>query len=499
MNERRAGLLLHPTSLPSPCGIGDIGPEADRFIAWAEAAGQTVWQVLPLGPPGFHGSPYDSPSSFAGNPLLISPERLREEGLLDARLPGEGSRAFADRCDFDEAARMRRAVLRHVHQRFVENGTGPLREAFEAFRAHTDQDWLEEWTLFSALKSRFGDTAWTEWDRPWRIRDPRALAEARAELGGEIDFHAFVQFLFFRQWERLRATARRHGVALMGDVPIYPALDSAEVWANPELFSLGPEGLPTRVAGVPPDYFSPTGQLWGNPTYRWDRHEAQGFSWWIARVRASLRFADFFRIDHFRGFVDYWEVPAGQATAIGGTWRPGPGERLFRAIRNGLGDLPLVAEDLGNITDEVRALRDRLGLPGMRVLQFGFDSDDSEHAPARHVRNAVVYTGTHDNNTTRGWFETLPAWHRERVLRATGGGPSTVVRDIVRIAAGSPAALAIVPMQDVLNLGEEARMNTPGRADGNWGWRLRPDALTPERAAELRALATEAGRIPRAG
>jgi len=497
MNERRSGLLLHPTSLPSRCGVGDIGPEAERFLDWAASAGQTVWQVLPLGPPGFHGSPYDNQSSFAGNPLLISPDRLREDDLLDEAATREAPVFPADRCDFEATARLKREVFRRAHRRLRDAARPALREEFEAFRRNEEQRaWLHEWSLFSALKERFQMAAWTEWDRPWRIRETKTLDEARKALSAEIEYHEFVQFLFFRQWGRLRQAAARRGVLIMGDVPIYPALDSAEVWASPQLFSLGSDGLPTCGAGVPPDYFSPTGQLWGNPTYRWDRHEEEGFSWWIARVRASLRFADFFRIDHFRGFVDYWEVPAGETTAIGGQWRPGPGERLFRAIREALGDLPLVAEDLGEITEPVRQLRDALGLPGMSVLQFAFSSEDSEHLPSRHTANAVVYTGTHDNDTTRGWFENLPAERKERALRASGGGEGTVVWDLMQLAAASPARLAIFPLQDVFDLGSEARMNTPGRADGNWSWRARAEMFTPERAASLRALAEETGRLP---
>jgi 4-alpha-glucanotransferase len=492
LSRRRAGILLHPTSLPGRFGVGDFGPEADRFLAWAQSAGQSLWQVLPLHPTFSGDSPYGAASAFAGNPLLISPERLVEEGYL----PGsalDGAPVFPEgRLDSAEARRWKERILRASWEHSA--ATVASRGEFDAFRrADAQASWLPDWSLFAALK-REHPGPWTSWPEELRRRRPEALAAARRDLEGEIAWQEFVQFLFFRQWTDLRAGAKRRGIAILGDVPIYVSHDSADVWARQELFLLDSSGMPEAVAGVPPDAYSATGQLWGYPLYRWDAMEGDGFRWWIARLRQATSVADAARIDHFRGFAAGWSVPASETSAIRGRWIPGPGVKLFEAVRRELGDVPLVAEDLGVITDDVRALLAALGIPGMKVLQFGFSEDDSEHLPHRHVANAVVYTGTHDNDTTRGWFAALAEPERRRVLDYVGGDGTDIARDFLREAATSVARLAVVPLQDVLGLGSEARMNTPGVARGNWAWRALPGALTAERAAGLKRLALLTGR-----
>ncbi len=494
---RSAGILLHPTSLPGSLPVGDLGPSAERFLAWAESAGQTLWQVLPLGPTGAGNSPYTSASAFAGSPLLISPERLVEEGLLapdalaDAPWPGE-------RVDFSAARDWKERLLRGSWRRFSETpGASPLREEMLAFvRAASQKAWLEDWARFAALKARFGGRPWTDWGPDLAFRDRDALAAADAELADEMAFHRFVQFQFHRQWGSLRREAQRRGIALVGDIPIYVAHDSADVWGNQELFQLDGTGRPTDVAGVPPDYFSATGQLWGNPLYRWDRLEEEGYAWWIARIRACLAAGDLLRIDHFRAFESYWSIPAVEKTALGGRWAPGPGRRLFDAARAALGHLPILAEDLGDITPAVRALLDELGFPGMKVLQFAFYGSDSEYLPHRHVANGVVYTGTHDNDTARGWYSALQPEERQRVFDYLGGDGREIEWTLIRAAYGSVAERAIVPLQDVLGLGSEARMNTPSEPSGNWRWRAPADAWRPELAERLKRMAILSGRLP---
>jgi 4-alpha-glucanotransferase len=495
MTARQAGLLLHPSSLPGRFGIGDLGPEAERFLDWAGAAGQTLWQVLPLGPPGPHQSPYDGISAFAGHRLLISPERLVEGELLPAAALDAPPRGAGHAVDFGAVAAWKNRLLLQSWERFRSSPAAA--EALERFAAQPAQRlWLEDWCLFSALRKRFGGAPWPLWDRSLAMRSPEALAAARKELADEIAFERYVQFLFFSQWDRLHEGARRRGFSILGDVPIYVALDSADVWSHRELFWLDDEGRPSLVAGVPPDYFSETGQLWGNPLYRWDRLEADGFAWWIDRLRATLQTVDVVRLDHFRGFSAYWAVPASSKTAVDGAWIPGPGERFLSAIREALGSAPIVAEDLGLITPEVLELRDRYGLPGMKVLQFAFGEVDSPDLPHRHVPNAVVYTGTHDNDTTRGWSITLSEPERNRLFDYLGPDSEPVEWKLIRAAYASVADRAIVPIQDVLSLGSDARMNTPGRSTGNWAWRLRTEELRPELAEKLRRLAVLTGRFP---
>jgi len=493
LSRRRAGILLHPTSLPGRFGVGDFGPEADRFLAWAQSAGQSLWQVLPLHPTFSGDSPYGAESAFAGNPLLISPERLVQDGYL----PGpalDGAPVFPEgRLDSAGARRWKAKILRASWE---DSATAVAsRGELDAFRrADAQASWLPDWSLFAALK-REHPGPWTSWPEELRRRRPEALAAARRDLAEEIAWQEFVQFLFFRQWTDLRAGANRRGIAILGDVPIYVSHDSADVWARQDLFFLDSSGMPEAVAGVPPDAYSATGQLWGYPLYRWDAMERDGFRWWIARLRQATSVADAARIDHFRGFAAGWSVPASETSAIAGRWIPGPGLKLFEAVRRELGDVPLVAEDLGVITDDVRALLAALGIPGMKVLQFGFSEDDSEHLPHRHVANAVVYTGTHDNDTTRGWFAALAAPERRRVLDYVGGEGTDIAGDFIREASTSVARLAVVPLQDVLGLGSEARMNTPGVARGNWAWRALPGVLTPERAERLKRMAALTGRV----
>jgi 4-alpha-glucanotransferase len=494
---RSAGVLLHPTSLPGP-GIGDAGPAAHRFAAWLAEAGQTYWQVLPLVPADEGGSPYSGLSAFAGNPLLVSPEALAADGLLspeDLADPGLPD----DRVDFAEVGRWKELLLRRAFGAF-RAGWAPTLRAEAAAHRERHGAWLDDWCLFRALRDEHGGAPWTEWDAGMRDREPRALAAAREALRDELDRHAFVQWVFDRQWGALRARAAALGVRLIGDVPIFVAHDSADVWAHRELFHLDGEGRPTVVAGVPPDYFSATGQRWGNPLYRWDVLAAGGYGWWIERFRRTLEQVDVARVDHFRGFEAYWEVPAEEETALNGRWVPGPGAALFRAVESALGRLPLIAEDLGVITPEVDALREGLGLPGMRVLHFAFGDDDANpHLPANHPANTVAYTGTHDNDTSAGWFAAAGAAERAGLRRLTAAPDADVHWGMIETVFRSPADVAVVPLQDVLGLGSEARMNTPGTTGRNWAWRARPHDLSPEAALRLRAITERTGRRPAGG
>lgn len=490
---RYAGVLVHPTSFPGGHGIGDLGEGTAAFIDWLARAGQTRWQVLPLGPTGYGDSPYQSFSAFAGNPLLVSLDALVDDGLLQpddlsgARFP-EGTVDFGALIPW-KVDRLRLAAAR------LRAGAAPaLAEALEVWSAE-QAEWLDDYALFMALKAAHGGVSWLEWDEPLRLRRPRALADARVRLAEEIDAQRFMQFVFSRQWRIARARARDAGVRIIGDVPIFVALDSADVWANRDLFQLDRRGWPTAVAGVPPDYFSATGQLWGNPLYDWERVAADGYRWWIARLRAVFDLVDIVRIDHFRGFEAYWSVPAGEETAIHGRWQPGPGRALFDAVRAALGEREIIAEDLGVITPEVDALRLGLGYPGMAVLQFAFGSGaHNVYLPHNIERRSVVYTGTHDNDTTVGWWHTLDddARHHLRVYLRTDA--ADIAWDLVRAAWSSVAETAIVPAQDLLRLGGEARMNLPGRPWGNWSWRMHPGALTDELAAALAELTALFGR-----
>jgi 4-alpha-glucanotransferase len=492
--ERAAGVLLHPTCLPGPHGCGDLGEAAYHFVDWLVSAGQRYWQVLPIGEVGPGNSPYMSPSSFAGNVLLIDLRRLATEGWLnDEEL--QAPAALQDgRVRFDATRAFRLDRLRRASERFFAQSRGARREPFDAF-CQEQRHWLDDYALFTSLAQAGQGRPWSEWDAPLARRTPGALERAAREHRHQIGFWKFCQWKFRRQWNDLRRYAHRHGVRLIGDLPIFPALQSAEVWAEPALFELDPHGRPTVVAGVPPDYFSATGQRWGNPLYRWPEHEARGFRWWIERLKALTDLVDVVRIDHFRGFSASWEIPADQPTAIHGRWRDGPGPRLFEALGAALGPLPLIAEDLGVVTDDVTELRRRFELPGMHVLQFGFGSDaDNPHLPHRCARNAVIYTGTHDNDTTVGWWRSAGAREKHFASLYLGTDGREINWDLIRAASASVADLAIVPMQDVLGLDGAHRLNCPGEASGCWEWRLSWSQVEPWHFRRLAALAAVHGR-----
>ena len=490
IGARASGILLHPTSLPGP-GTGDLGEQAFRFVDWLAQAGQSLWQLLPLVAVNEGGSPYNALSAFAGNPLLISPAELHLHGLLPQEA-AETPPLADDDLEFPAALRWTEQVVRAAHALLADDAE--LRSDFAAYR-HEEAAWLDDYALFRALRDAHGSRSWAEWPEPLRRRQPAALDLARRELAEEIERHAYAQYLFDLQWSAVRRHAHGRGIRIIGDVPIFVAYDSADVWAHPELFELDDDLRPTAVSGVPPDYFSSTGQLWGNPLYRWEVLERTGYRWWIDRFRRTLEMVDVVRVDHFRGFESYWAVPAAEETAINGAWRPGPGRALFDAVRREVGELPLIAEDLGIITPEVEALRDELRLPGMRVLQFAFGGDDPEnpHLPRNYVHNAVAYTGTHDNDTVLGWYADADGTERNAVDAVAGAGREMHWRLIETVLA-SNAGWAIVPLQDVLGLGGQARMNTPGVAEGNWAWRLREGQLTPELAERLADLVRRTGR-----
>jgi 4-alpha-glucanotransferase len=492
---RDSGLLLHPTSLPGPHGIGDLGDAAYRWLEFLAAARQQVWQVLPLGPPGFGESPYAARSAFAGNPLLISLDRLVADGLLEE---GElsGAPAGGPRVDFPSVAAFKSPLLRRAFERFRGSG-GPERPEYQGFLAE-NASWLDDYALFTAIRETHGGRAWNTWETALVRREERAIAEARVTYAEATDLERFVQFVFWQQWGALKVAAASRGIGIVGDIPIFVAHDSADVWAHQDLFLLDRDGNPTVVAGVPPDYFSPTGQRWGNPLYRWQRLAETGYGWWVERFHAVLRAVDIVRIDHFRGFEAYWEVPAEEETAVHGRWVKGPGQAFFDAVSAVLGPLPVIVEDLGLITRSVDELRDALGYPGMRVLQFAFGDDSTNpYLPHNYDWNSVVYTGTHDNDTTEGWFAALSEPERARVIRYGCDGPETVSQKLIRLALGSVARTAIVPLQDVLGLGREARMNVPGWGDGNWSWRAAPEQIDSERATWLAEMTELYGRAAR--
>jgi 4-alpha-glucanotransferase len=473
--------------LPGPYGIGDLGPEAYAWVDALARARQTWWQVLPLGPTGYGDSPYQSFSAFAGNPNLISPDLLLQDGLLrPADLAGV---AFpAERVDYDRVNAFKASLTARAWEHFQAAPSAALRPLFEAFCA-SERGWLEDFALFLALKEIHGGGSWLDWPEEFVQRRPSALLQAQEELAPQMGLHKFRQFLFFRQWRALKTHASQKGVHLIGDLPIFIAADSADVWTHPELFLLDESRRPRAVAGVPPDYFSATGQLWGNPLYDWPRHKETGYAWWVDRVRATLQLVDRIRLDHFRGFEAYWEVPAGSLTAEPGCWVKGPGADLFEVLYRELGGLPLIAEDLGVITPEVEELRCRFHLPGMRILQFAFGgAQEDRFLPHRYERNTVVYTGTHDNDTTHGWFTALTEAEHRFFRRYAPSTDDDVAWDLIRLAWSSVADDALAPLQDVLDLGSAARMNRPGQASGNWRWRFTSGMLTPailDRLAEL--------------
>lgn len=494
MEDRRAsGILLHPTSLPG-IGIGDLGSAAYRFVDWLASARQRRWQIMPLGPTGYGDSPYACLSALAGNPLLVSVERLIGDGLLAADVLASAPEFPGDYVDFGAVSAWKAGLLQRAYAAWQEQGKAEQRAALDAF-TRAEQRWLDDFALFMALKEAFGGAAWNQWDPPVVRREPAVLDEWRTKLADRIGYHKFVQWQFFSHWRDLKRYANERGVLLIGDIPIFVAYDGADVWANPEIFFLDEAGNPTVVAGVPPDYFSAEGQLWGNPLYRWDVLAGRGYDWWIERFRATFELVDIVRLDHFRGFESYWEVPADHETAINGRWRLGPGSPFFDRLREVFGHLPIVAEDLGLITPEVIALRRKHGLPGMAVLQFAWDGDPHNfYLPHEHERNQVIYTGTHDNDTTAGWWAAADERSHRQAQRYLGIHGNDIAWDFIRTALVSVGDTTIIPLQDVLSLGSEARMNQPGRPLGNWGWRFRSEQLGEENAARLRDLTELYGR-----
>lgn len=494
---RISGILLHPTSLPSPYGIGDLGQEAYYFVDFLKESGQHLWQVLPLTHTGFGDSPYQSFSAFAGQPLLISPEHLLGLGLLCHADLLTCPESDPEAVDYGAVIPWKMALLRTAYEKFLVLENEDLQSDYQDF-CDKNADWLGDYSLFMALKDRNGGKSWLEWDAEYRKPAETLKQTLREVLKKECGFYCFIQFIFFLEWARLKEYANEQGIRIIGDIPIFVSMDSADVWANQRLFQLDTKGFPTAVAGVPPDYFSATGQLWGNPLYDWEAHENEGFTWWISRIDHQLQSLDILRIDHFRGFEAFWSVPYGEETAVNGKWVKGPSHKLFAAIQRTLGDeLSIIAEDLGVITEEVETLRDAFAFPGMKVLQFAFeDTGESSFLPHNFTTtNCVCYTGTHDNNTTRGWFETLRPDCQKKTRRYLNIGEyDSISYHMIRACLASIAAYAIFPAQDLLDLGIEGRMNTPGAAAGNWSWRMKKGALTKGHARELKELSQLYGR-----
>jgi len=509
LNKRSSGILLHPTSLPGGHGCGDLGPEAYRFVDFLSDAGQRWWQMLPITPPGSGNSPYHASSAFAGSPLLLSLELLFKEGFLDSGdIIPEGS-LREGRVAYGAVKRYKEVRFKKAFMKFKKRKNRTHDKPFERF-CEKAKFWLEDYALFSALKGAHGNTSWVKWDLELRSREGGALVRAKEALGDEMDYHKFVQYLFSNQWSKLKEHCARRGIGLIGDIPIFVAHDSTDVWAHQEFFWMNKRGEPTVVAGVPPDYFSQTGQRWGNPLYRWDRLREQNYLWWIERLRLTFERFNAVRLDHFIGFHRYWEISADEPTARNGKWVEGPGADFFEKVLRVLGPLELIAEDLGLVTPEVKALRDRFHFPGLRVLQFAFGGDSQaihEHLPENYPRRCIVYTGTHDNDTTLGWFndtgskastrsrETI---HKERAfaLRYLKSDGRQIHWDMIRLAMMSIADVAIFPMQDILGLGSRARMNLPGTVEGNWQWRFTKEVVTEELTKRLRLMTKVSRRLP---
>lgn len=493
--SRAAGILLHPTSLPSRGGVGDFGPEAYKFVDFLATARQGVWQVLPLGPLGYGNSPYSSTSAFAGNPLLISLERLADHGWIN--------RAMVDRfpsadgpVEYEKVFAQKMPILFEAARNFLRTASPEALRSFESFRAENAW-WLDDFVLFDALRARQKLDPWNSWPHPLAHRDPDALAAARAELSDDMRVRSAVQFAFFEQWRALRHYCAERAIRIVGDVAIFVNHDSADVWTHPELFRLDNNREPEVVAGVPPDFFSKTGQRWGNPLYRWDVMKGRGYEWWIQRLRWATQNCDYIRLDHFRGFDQFWEIPSSDPTAVNGHWVDGPRDDLFVKLREAFGGLPFFAEDLGYITPEVHALRDRLQIPGMAVLQFGFGDEGAHMYLPHRAQGKVIYTGTHDNDTVAGWWNSGAAEHEKRNAEAyVGRSEDGIHWAFIRAAQCSPANLSVVPLQDVLGLGSEARMNTPSLHGGNWRWRFREGQLNGDLAAKLAHLAEVSDRLP---
>lgn len=495
VQKRFSGILVHPTSFPSPYGIGDLGDGAYKFIDFLVEAGQSLWQCLPLGPTGYGDSPYQSFSSFAGQPLIISPDRLADMGLLTADDLADIPEWETDYVDYGPAITYKTQLLKKAYAHFKECSDETILRAYNAF-CRRNKAWLDNYALFMALKDANNGVSWLEWPAEHKDADNKGRRALMRSLSDETGYYKFIQFIFFKQWHELKDYAHENGIKIIGDIPIFVSPDSADVWADKELFQLNEKGYPLAVAGVPPDYFSATGQLWGNPLYDWEAHKASGYQWWINRIKNQLSLVDYLRIDHFRGFEAYWSVPYGRKTAQRGKWIKGPGAGLFNAIRDALGeDLPIFAEDLGIITPEVEALRDAFQFPGMKVLQFAFDTvEENNFLPYMFTENCICYTGTHDNDTTVGWYATASEAAKDKVRRYMNCDGGMVARDFIRTAMGSVARYAIFPLQDALGLGSDSRMNTPGNPAGNWAWRYTGEMLTPGLAKDLCELTILYGR-----
>ncbi len=491
LDKRGCGVLLHPTSLPGPGGIGTVGKDACRFVDLLAAMGMSYWQVLPLTPPACGNSPYSAFSAFAGNPLLIDLDQIFEDGDLPAISYED---CPDDTCvDFEAVTEKKMEILQAAGTNFLLNNAAPCKQEFWDFCNTTP--WLHNYSLFMALKHRYKGKPWVKWPAGFALLMPEKYEKASVELGKEIGIQKYIQWQFFRQWRKLRTYAADKGIAIIGDIPIFVGYDSADVWSQRELFLLDSKGKPTAVAGVPPDYFSATGQLWGNPLYDWEALGRRKYDWWIERFKSMYGLFDIIRVDHFRGFEAAWQVPVGEKTAINGTWIKAPGTSLFDAVFAALGKLPIIAEDLGVITPEVEALRDRYGFPGMKIVQFAFDSGPlNPYLPHNHQKNSVVYTGTHDNDTTAGWYNSLPDARRSRVNYYVGSRGDDTIECLIRTVFMSVADTAIVPLQDLIGLGSEARMNVPGTAFGNWGWRFTWNMVASDLAANVRDQMEQYGR-----
>ncbi len=495
--SRVSGILLHPTSLPGKFGIGDLGPAAYSFVNFMIETKQKLWQLLPLSSPGNGERPYQSYSAFGCNALLISLEKWVDEGFLDIADLDNIPTFPKDKVDFNKVIKFKEVIFRKGYKNFLERADSAYKQFLSNF-CFENSWWLDDFAFYMALKEYHNGKPWFKWEKDIAFRNSKYLKDARDILKEEINFHKFLQCQFFKQWFELKKYCNDNGIKIIGDIPIFVSHDSADVWANPNLFYLDENGNPTVVAGVPPDYFSTTGQLWGNPLYRWDVMEENGYEWWTARFKMTLALVDIIRIDHFRGFEAYWEIPADEDTAINGKWVKGPGEKFFTALKAAIGDPSIIAEDLGLITDEVEELRDQFGFPGMKVLQFAFSDSTNEYLPHNYIRNCVVYTGTHDNNTTIGWFnpnEEDSTQDFDEVkksldfaLKYLGSDGNEIHWDMIKLALASVADMAIIPMQDILGLGADARMNIPGTADGNWAWRYRSEMITKKIIKRLKTL-----------
>ncbi len=476
---RISGLILHPTSLPGRFGIGDLGEAAYQFVDFLAEAKQSMWQILPIGIPCYGASPYQSLSAFAGNPLWLSPQKLYEAGYVSEELLNRVPAFSEDRVDFGAVTPWKHELLKVAYEGFENYASSEDRHAFDEF-CHRHKEWLDDFSWYATLKAAHGGVSWCDWPRELALREPQAIKAWKAAHQKDVRYHQFLQYQFFKQWTDLRNYANDRGIKIMGDIPIFVGYDSADVWGHRSLFELDQDGYPTVVAGVPPDYFSATGQRWGNPLYRWGELAKDNYHWWQMRIKVLLELVDIIRIDHFRGFEKYWEIPSSEPTAMKGEWKPGPGVHFFDTLRKALGTLPIVAEDLGVITPEVEKLRDDCGFPGMKVLQFAFfDSNPNSFIPHRCVQNCVMYTGTHDNNTTRGWYDEIPDEAKNYLNRYTWRDVKEhdVAHILSQMSLSSTADTAMAPLQDILNLGRDARMNLPGSDEGNWGWRFRQSDL----------------------